>query len=179
MDAGKLDKPIKILTYSEGSWVVTRHSWATVSHKDKTSLFSQIGIGARWVEFIIRKQDITLHQAISWNGNHCFLTSITEEEKRYLRVTAAIVEITSCTATPYRSNITISFQAVLTEKYMGHSQSDPQMIVDITYVLVTPKAVSLESGHLVRIGGKAYHLVLCHTTDPWKNEYELIRKEEP
>ena len=48
----------------------------------------------------------------------------------------------------------------------------------ITYVLVTPKAIQLQRGGLVGVDGTNYEVQLAHVLDPWKNEYEIMRRED-
>ena len=45
----------------------------------KANLFSAVGIGARGAELILRRQELTLHNALVWGGRHLFLTAIRPE----------------------------------------------------------------------------------------------------
>ena len=70
------------------------------------------------------------------------------------------------------------FPAVLTEKHLKWEQPEPYSINRITYVLVTPKAVTLTRGKLVEVNGVNYEVQLAHVLDSYKNEYEIVRTED-
>ena len=67
---------------------------------------------------------------------------------------------------------------MLTEKHLKWEQPEPYSINRITYVLVTPKAIRLQRGGLVGVDGTNYEVQLAHVLDPWKNEYEIMRRED-
>lgn len=46
-------------------------------------------------------------------------------------------------------------------------------------VLVTPKAVTLKTGDLVKADGGAYAVRVCYLLDEFKNEYEIANTKEP
>ncbi len=173
MDAGKLDRKVELLALAESpgllEWVPVSELWAKVEYPGRKNLFSAVGLGARSVEFTIRKRPLTLNEALCLNGQHCFLTEITEQSRAYLTVRAALVEPVQCTYENLR------FPACLTEKYVQYEQRLPMDVNRIAYVLVTPKAVELTSGHILDISGTPYHILLSHTLDPYKNEYEIMR----
>ena len=84
IDAGKLNQPVEILTIQESpagtwSWQSTRPARAQVELTTRSNLFSQVGIGARGAELVLRRQALTLHQAILWGEQHLFLTAILPE----------------------------------------------------------------------------------------------------
>ena len=66
----------------------------------------------------------------------------------------------------------------MTEKYLKFDSLTPQDVTETTYVLVTPKAVALRTGEVVTIGEDAFCVQIGHTLDPYKNEYEVMRKED-
>ena len=95
IDAGKLNQPVEILTIQESpagtwSWQSTRPARAQVELSTRSNLFSQVGIGARGAELVLRRQALTLHQAILWGEQHLFLTAILPEGRLHLRVQAAL-----------------------------------------------------------------------------------------
>lgn len=191
MDAGKLNEKLSVLDISGGEWTPMRTTWGSAEQKDKKNLFSSVGIGARAVEFVVRRQAITLHDAIGWRGQHCFLTSIIDEGKGHLKIAAALIEPTMCSATRGKKTknalnnpITVqealcSFPACVTEKYMGFSVQQPQSQVEETLVLVCPKFVMLKTGDLVTVGTRGvYAVTVPHTLDDYKNEYEVVVTKE-
>lgn len=191
MDAGKLNEKLLVLDISGGVWTPMRTTWGSAEQKDKKNLFSSVGIGARAVEFVVRRQAITLHNAICWRGQHCFLTSIIDEGKGHLKISAALIEPTMCSATrgvktknALNNPITVqealcSFPACVTEKYMGFSVQQPQSQLEETLVLVCPKFVMLKTGDLVTVGARGiYAVTVPHTLDDYKNEYEVVAIKE-
>ena len=143
-------------------------------------LFSENGLSTEGWQFTVRAQDIRLMDAIRWNGNHFFLTSIEpySEHPGFLTVTAAKVKVSSCVAAMETQHPGPKFPGVLTEKYIRHEQHMPDAVNLICYVLVTPKSVNLTPGSLVEIDGTAYEVLVAHRLDAVKNEYECYRKAD-
>lgn len=162
------------------SWQTAWGAWAKAEQSDRTSYFSTVGIGARSVSFTMRKASrINLGLSFLWRGQFCFLTSIADtEQPGMVEVKAALCETVACQKDVDLTPAGCKFPGVLTEKYMGHTQERLQATTTVTYVLVTPKAIELAPGSLVDAGGKDYEVQVCHTLDPWKNEYEITRKED-
>ena len=195
MQSGDLNRPISILkftmTAAQYDWTQQKETWAKAEQKTAKNLFSQIGIGADTAIFTIRKQEITLNNAIRWRGEHYFLTNIAQDGGMYYVVTAARVYLKTCAVTHVTTtknelknpvavkSETITFPAVLTEKYLGFEQKEPQAVTETTYVLVTPKVIELSISDLVDVAGKKYCVQVAHTLNEYKNEYEVYRKGEP
>lgn len=167
------------------SWGVSASTWAKVERLDKVNLFSKVGIGVASAMFSMRKCVLTLHNAISWQGKHYFLTDIIEVKRKYFEVMAAQIEPKICIAT--RNSTTLNelnrpiltsqqvatFPACLVEKYLGYQQEKPQAVQDMTYVLVTPKDIELQVADLVTVGQETYNIRIPHCLDEYKNEYEM------
>ena len=67
------------------------------------------------------------------------------------------------------------------EKYRGYATEKSHGESEISFVLVTPKKVSIDMadvGKLIEIEGKPYQVTICHDLDEYKNEYEVTRKED-
>lgn len=176
--AGQLDQPLEVLEFRqmpEGAWEWTavRRAWARVEQTNKSNLFSKVGVGARDAALVIRRQSLTLHQALRWKGRHLFLTSITRRDRNYLDVAAALVDLADC-----QSEDGVRFPGVLTEKYAKWDQPEPYSVNQLTYVLVTPKPIRLQRGGLVAVEGTNYEVQVAHILDPYKNEYEIVRTED-
>lgn len=194
MHAGTFDSPAVILCLNQKGdtyeWQETGHIWAKAEPQNKTNLFSKVGLGQKSIRFTMRKRPLTLHDAIRWQGRHCFLTDIKEIDRMYLEVTAALIDPVSCIAfhtdqtlddlnRPAFKNIRIaSFPGFLTEKYLGFEQKEVHAETQTSYVLVTPKAVVLQSGDLVQIGDDFYNVKIIHILDGYKNEYEITEKRD-
>ncbi|MEA5136469.1 MAG: hypothetical protein VB035_10085 [Candidatus Fimivivens sp.] len=174
------------------SWQPSGELWASVEQQDKTNLFSKVGVGVKSALItMVPRGDITLHDALIWNGKHLFLTGINIKSPAAMEITAALIEPTMCSATrgkdtknalnnPVRVQEALcSFPACVTEKYMGFSVQQPQSQVEETLVLVCPKTVVLKTGDLVTVGTRGvYAVTVPHTLDDYKNEYEVVATKE-
>ena len=180
VDAGQLSERIEILRLEKieaenaWSWTTLRHSWARVELQQRRNNYSTHGIGAAGAELVLRRQELTLLDAIRWRGQHLFLTGIAPRGRNHLTVTAALVEVHAC-----RDPETgLRFPGVVTEKYLGHRQEEPMAVNDIQFVLVTHPAIVLQPGHLVEVDGESWPVTVAHRLDPWKTEYEIEREAE-
>ena len=193
--AGQLSEPLEVLELRETeegvwSWVTLRRIWAQVEQTAKTNIFSKVGVGARDAAVVLRRQSLTLHHALLWRGRHLFLTAITEHNRNYLDVSAALVSQASCVAKRYKAGLgegnrptktelpSQTFPGVLTEQYVRHEQEDTHAKARRCLVLVTPKAISLREGDLVTVtdgpAAAVYNVQTCHVLDEFKNEYEIL-----
>ena len=193
--AGRLDQPLEVLELrqtSEGTWewVPIRRAWAQVEQTAKTNLFSTVGVGARDAAVVIRRQSLTLHQALRWKGQHLFLTSITKLDRMHLDLQAALVSVVRCVGQGYTTTVgpgnrpvkqpgpERTFPGVLTEKYVRYETEDSYAKAKRLLVLVTPKAVQLLEGDLVTVtegpAAAVYNVQTSHVLDEYKNEYEIM-----
>lgn len=198
MNAGELNERAQVLVLQQAgtdySWTVEQVVWCKAEKTDKGNIFSSVGIAAKTVIFTIRRRALTLHNALRWNGRHCFITDIRQSDDRlFLIVTTAIVEPRSCsvkrTTTTFDEILKrptesapqlLTFPACLTEKYIGRVQSEPMNANEIRHVLVTPKVIDLRAGEVVTVAGFArpFTVLIPHDLDDFKNEYEIIGREE-
>lgn len=193
---GDLKEDVDVLNLQKSdtsySWVQKAKIRAKAESMTSKNLFSQVGIGVKSVKFTLRKRDLTLHNAFRWNGKFCFLTDITEINRLYYEVTAAMVEPKTCQLMKAEKTMdetlhrpiysepqaVLTFPACLTEKYMGFQKLNPQSQVNAQYVLVTPKAIELALGDLVKVGETIYNVQIVHDLDEFKNEYEIAATKE-
>lgn len=175
VDAGSLDQRVAVLTLIQTDmayrWEKTRLTWAKAELSTKTNVYSVHGIGAAGVTFTMRRQPMTLANALLWRGQHCFITRISPVGRLHWTVEAALVVTSQC-EDKYTGS---TFPAIMTEKYLGHQQLEPQAINTLRHVLVTPKTITLTPGRLVEVDGTSWPIQVAHLLDPWKNEYELER----
>lgn len=181
--AGRLDKPAQVLECRETGdgvweWVEVRSIWAHIDLQQKTNLFSSVGVGARDASLVVWRQELTLHNAIRQGGTHFFLTSITERNRNQLDVRAALCAVAECRKDADLAVPGCRFPGILTEKYVGHTAPDLHAEVITDYVLVTPKAITLDPGSWVTASGRYYRVLEPHELDPYKNEYVIRRKED-
>ncbi|WP_312637140.1 hypothetical protein [Oscillibacter sp.] len=186
ISAGDLNERVQAreLTFNEAknawAWTTAWGAWVKAEQSDRTSYFSAVGIGARSVVFTMRKASrINLGLSFLWRGRFCFLTSVADTEQAgIVEIKAALCEPVECRKDADLDPVGCSFPGVLTEKYFKSEPERPHTVTTVAYVLVTPKAIELDPGSLVEAGGKAYSVQACHTLDQWKNEYEILRKED-
>lgn len=194
MDGGELFYRVELLRpVREGaaiSYRTVRRTWANIEFTAGKNLFSSVGLGVKSAELLLRKQEIDLSCAIRWRGKHLFLTDIVEQERRYLKLSAARVEPTVCAA--YRMKRTLNerrnpvdqkeplleFPGFLTEKFEGYARDFPMAKKTERVVIVTPKLATLEVGDLVEFGRGPYCIEAAYRTDEWKNEYEAVREAD-
>ncbi|MFR1050273.1 MAG: hypothetical protein ACLSE7_00885 [Lachnospirales bacterium] len=177
INVGELRERVSLLalTGTGGSWAWAERGklWAKAEKKTGRNLFSTVGLGGRGLSLTVRRRELTLHNALLWRGQHCFLTDIRDNGRLYLDVDAALVTPVACV---YRG---MSFPAVRTEKYTAWRQEAPMSVNLLTFVLVVPKAVpELTPGELVTVAGEAWEVRVPHTLDEYKNEYEVGRTVE-
>lgn len=185
IDAGKLSERLEVLELRETgpgvwTWEAVRRTWAQVELDagQQKNLFSSVGIGARNAALVLRRQDITLHDALRWKGQHLFLTAIISRGRGYLDVTAALVRPEIVRLVPDGEDQGVTFPGILTEKYLAHSQEWPMSVNDLELVLVVPKTITLHPGRLVECLGAAWEVLVPHELDEFKNEYEIGRRAE-
>ncbi len=195
VDAGKLRDVLQVLELKENpkgtwTWQKVRKARGAVELSTGRNLFSSVGIGARGAEIILRRQPLTLHNALLWGEQHLFLSAILPEGRLHLRVQAALVEPVTCLATRTEDTVgeagrpttaetmRITFPGVLTEKYTRYEREETHAENETSYVLVVPKVVQLKASDLVTVKeGPAkgvYYVTICHVLDPYKNEYEIV-----
>ncbi|MEG2177206.1 MAG: hypothetical protein RRY97_10060, partial [Oscillibacter sp.] len=150
-----------------------------VKTDSRTNLFSSVGIGTRGVIFTLRENKrLSLHHALLWRGQHGLVTSITADGTGLMEVKAALSEPVACQKDWDKTPKGCLFPGILTEKYMRHEQLEPLAVVTTIFVLVTPKGIVLAPGSWVEADGKIYMVLTAHELDPWKNEYEIRRRED-
>lgn len=191
-----LEQPLKILTLQQSgstwSWEITHETWGGVELTNARNVFSQVALAARTAELTLRAQPLTLRNAVRWDSKTLYITQIDEgDDRHHLKVTTALLEPVAITLhrethglderrrPAVTATADYTFPAWITEKYMGRAQQDPAVAVETTYVLIVPKAaIELRDGETVQIGHKAFVVLLAHTLDPDRNEYEVLRSEE-
>ena len=195
IDAGRLNKAVHVLELRETApgaweWGPIRRTWTMLTLQTKKNLFSSVGIGARGAELILRRQPLTLHNALLWGEQHLFLSAILPEGRLHLRVQAAQVEPVTCLATRTEDTVgeagrpttaetmRMTFPGVLTEKYARYEREETHAENETSYVLVVPKAIQLKASDLVTVqegpAKAVYYVTICHVLDPYKNEYEIV-----
>lgn len=178
-DAGELrERPVVLhLQGADGSyeWQPVRKTWASAELSVRKNVWSVHGIGATGVTFIMRRQPLTLDNALRWKGQHCFITSITPWGRNHIKVEAALVVVTECE----NRHEGVKFPGIITEEYHRHEQLVPQAINILHHVLVTPKCIELTPGKLVEVGDTGpWNILTAHLLDPHKNEYIIERAKD-
>lgn len=185
IDAGRLDQHLEVLELRETepgawTWETVRKAWAQVELDagQRKNLFSSVGIGARNASLVLRRQGLTLYNALRWRDRHLFLTTIIPRGRGHLDVSAALVRVETVRLVPADGDQGMNFPGILTEKYSAHRQEWPMSANDLELVLVVPKAITLRPGRLVECQGAAWEVLVPHELDEFKNEYEIGRRAE-
>jgi hypothetical protein len=200
IDAGVLDQHVAVLSLVQNReagkyfWSTDWRTWAKVETDNRSNIFSSVGIGARGLTFTMRgNRKLTLEKALLWRKQFCFLTSITDAaEPGFVTVKAAICQPTDLTAKPqnrtgrdqFNRPTTVgvpefSFPGILTELYHRNDADDVYRAETLQRVLVTPKAIVLRAGDLVKPSeGAAYTVRQVMDLDIYKNEYVIERQED-
>ncbi len=197
MNVGELSDIINILSVEQVgnvySWKELNSIFSKVKKSNSRNLYSFFGIGAKSIEFTIRKleyENLTQHNSINWNGLHCVITDIIEsDDKEYYVISAALVEPKTCTikhtSKPTYNNLNnpvyseptiITFPAYITEKYVKYTQGQPMTTIESSIILITPKVISLNKGEIVTFNNKEYEVILDHVLDEYRNEYEILQR---
>lgn len=176
MDAGIFKDRVQLLEYDAqaGQWIKAREIWCQARREGKANLFSKIGVGAEGWRFTMRRQQITLHNALFAGGYHHVITSIEGQERMYAIVCAARVRLTQVSRGPELG----SFPAVLSEKWAGYSADAAKSTSEDRLVMTTPKAERAAVNDVLTIDGEYWYVELAHELDEYKNEYEIVRKRD-
>lgn len=190
---GQLKDKIDIVSIfveaNDYSWNIKRSVWARVEPTTKRNIFSEQGFSAKLINILVRKCDVTLHNAIRWNQKHCIITDIIEKDRMYYEISAALIEPVICFAErenepeldelnrPIYNDAAnkISFPAYITEKYVRQTEDVAMSTVESKYVLVSPKEIRLDDGNIVEVDGEPFEILVSHTLSDYKNEYEVRR----
>lgn len=153
------------------AWYPSAPIWLRAEKQRGRNLFSAVGIGVESWRFTARKRDISLHSAIRWRGEHYFLTAVSEPERGWVELEAARIEPRTVRLLGDKG---WTGPVCMTEKYLGHEQTQAPAILTETMVAVAPKTLDCRSGDLLEADGKIYRVTVVHRTDPCKNEFELV-----
>ena len=171
------------------TWEPVRRRWASVVPDAGRNLFSSVGIGARGAAVTLRTDPgLTLHNALLWEGQFLFLTSLVCGEQRdRLELKAAVCDPIVLTANPQdrtgrdemnRPTIVkqaaFSFPGILTELYRRNQPEEVYRTISVQRALVTPKEIKLRPGTVLTVaGGERYVVRTVQDLDAYKNEYVL------
>ncbi len=192
-DVGELDQRISLLAFrplrrcgccrdSEGwEWTEYRKIWAKAAPTGGFAAYTGSGVRGRETEFILRRQSVTLHDAIMWNGKFYLPTAIVPLGRGYLTVKAALVTLRPCKGEERETGRQIRFDAVCVEKLQEHEQQGPMARNTVRLALVTPAEVKLRLGSLVTVGDDPapWWVKVCHELEEDRHETEIERIVEP
>jgi len=175
-------------------WRQKKRIWSKMEHLTTNCVYSKNGISARSARFTIEsRHEITLHNALALappGTGHFFLADINREKPGFYVLSTAVIAPVTCEAErtktvtgalnrPETEKLQpLIFPGYLTEKYLRQTQDAPMSYSETRYVLITPKAIGIQTGELVDIGGALYETVIPHVLDPWKNEYEILERKD-
>ena len=174
-------------------WVSQTNMFAQVKQKTSKNIFSTVGLGVPTVEFTIRKRDIDLSNALMVKGQHCFITNIEEhpDSRNFYKVTTATITPKICSVQrrtakldpvynrpTLSENTKITFPACVIKEKAKTEVETPRTNTEQSLVIVFPKAITLNVGEQITLGGKVWRVIEPYEFDEWKNEYEIIRNDD-
>lgn len=196
MNPGELRERAELLTLTQSGnawgWTVEKRIWCKYAETGRKNLFSRVGVGQAGAEIIIREIPIDCGRALRVRGQHLFLTDMTRTgiAPVYLKVQAAQVSPVTATVSRQRAGIgengypenrveTVAECPVcLTEKYLRSNDETAAVESTVRLVAVAPKVLVCIPGDRMEIDGAVYRVEICHTLEPYKNEYEIERVED-
>jgi len=198
MNAGEFGQQVEILELVElepdnYSWQAVKKLWAKTEHQTARTIFTINTVMQRSTKFTIwALPELTLHHAIfvSDGNTHYYLADINKDTPGIYVLTALTVVPITCIAERTKT-VTgdynrpevvklppVVFPGVLAEKYIRQTQEEPMSYTEARHILVTPKVITLDIGELVHIVGKPHEIVVFHGLDPYRNEYEILRRSD-
>lgn len=186
-------------TESGFEWVSQTNMFAQVKQKSSKNMssskniISAVGLVVPIAEITIRKRYITLDNALMFRGQHYFITNIEEhpDSRNFYKVTTAAITPKICSVQrrtaeldpvynrPILSdNTKITFPACVIKEKARTEVETPRTNTEQSLVIVVPKAITLNVGEQITLGGKVWRVIEPYEFDEWKNEYEIIRNDD-
>ena len=196
MNPGELRERAEILTLKETDgiyrWEKEKAVWCRYQETGKKNLFSKVGVGAAGAEILLREMPVDLTRAMRVRGQFLFLTDIRREGTAPRGSKGQAAQGTPVTATVSRQRAGIGENGYpentvetvaecpvcLTEKFLRSSDETAAVESTARLVAVAPKVLVCIPGDRMEIGGDTYRVEVCHTLEPYKNEYEIERVED-
>lgn len=194
MNPGELRNRLTVLSIRKREqnhyeWTPSRETWGKVKYTGKIAVFAKTGVGAAGAEIVMRKSDLTPYQMIKADGETFFITSIIPEgiHPIYHKVSCALVEPVEAKVTRTESGISkegypenvekeiITLPVVLTEKYLGNTDTDSHVENTRRLIAVTPREYKPEAGDVMEIEGERYRVEIFHDLNRYTYEVEIER----
>ena len=194
MNPGELRSRITVMTLlatanNTYAWTPARETWGKVKYTGKIAVFAKTGVGASGAEIMMRKSEITPYQMIRADGEMLFITSIIPEgiHSIYHKISCALVEPVEAKVTRTESGMSkegypetvdkeiITLPVVLTEKYLGNTDTDSHAENTRRLIAVTPREYKPEAGDRMEIGGAKYRVEVIHDLNRYTYEVEIER----
>ncbi len=190
MDAGKLNRFMKICAYEDGQWAEKRSIYAAYKHSDR-AIYSKYAQAVDGAVVTIRRINIDRHMAISYCGSHYLITDIDDTERGLLtlqlaRVRLRLIGVKRMTATMDALNRPIDtesepyapFQAVISDAYERWQRERPNFELSGGRILTTPKCIELLAGDIVFCQDCKYAVRASRTENEFINDYEIERLDD-
>lgn len=180
-------------------WVSQTNMFAQVKQKSSKNMssskniISAVGLVVPIAEITIRKRYITLDNALMFRGQHYFITNIEEhpDSRNFYKVTTAAITPKICSVKKrvaeldpvynrptLSENTKITFPACVIKEKVKTEEETPRTNTEQSLVIVVPKAITLNVGEQITLGGKVWRVTEPYELDEWKNEYEIIRNDD-
>lgn len=190
MDAGKLNRFMKVCAYENGRWVEKRSIYAAYTHSDR-AIFSKYAQAIEGAVVTMRRINIDRHMAIRYCGNHYLITDIDDTAPGLLtlqlaRVLLRSIGVRRTTTTMDELNRPVDtesepyapFQAVISDAYERWQRERPNFELSGGRILTTPKCIELLAGDIVSCQDCKYAVRASHMESEFSNDYEMERLDD-
>lgn len=182
------------LNDATGEWKNLFSEWAHIEETGGRCIFSRFGTaGDKTIKiYLPNVWTVSPDMQFQINGQRYMIGNVINNNLDYLEITLAEVTPVLCKAErkerpvydeygrPDDRRATIyEFEGVLLEKYAGYqSISNAYAAEESRMILITPKQITLYPGDLIEADKRRFYVQICHISERYKNEYEIVLKDD-
>ena len=193
MNIGEMNRRIAVLRYEGNKWVEAKTVWGRMEEEQRRCVYSQNGVASltTWKVVVYRGSGISLENLLKVDGKLLFISAIAEtDNKNHQELSCGVVEVKRFSyelAETGRDELnrpivtgkmTVMFDGVLTEKYIGTNENAVYTGETQVLILIVPKSMQLKTGTALQADGRDYVVTLRHETGEYYNEYELTVRSD-
>ena len=193
MNIGEMNRRIAVLRYEGNKWVEAKTVWGRMEEEQRRCVYSQNGVASltAWKVAVYRGSGISRENLLKVDGKLLFISAIAEtDNKNHQELSCGVVEVKRFSyelAETGRDELnrpivtgkmTVMFDGVLTEKYIGTNENAVYTGETQVLILIVPKSMQLKTGTALQADGRDYVVTLRHETGEYYNEYELTVRSD-
>ena len=193
MNIGEMNRRIAVLRYEGNKWVEAKTVWGRMEEEQRRCVYSQNGVASltTWKVVVYRGSGISRENLLKVDGKLLFISAIAEtDNKNHQELSCGVVEVKRFSyelAETGRDELnrpivtgkmTVMFDGVLTEKYIGTNENAVYTGETQVLILIVPKSMQLKTGTALQADGRDYVVTLRHETGEYYNEYELTVRSD-